>query len=177
ESISTGFCLQSDPVDPSIYAATSSNSSFNPCSLRLPAEGYTQWGYDYCPSAYSWLSVTGLVLFLMSFAPGIGPLAWTINSEIYPMWARGTGVSIATSVRWISNLVVSMTFLSLTEYLTTYGTFFMFAAISASGFFLLLFILPETKGKTLHEVENLFVISKQFPKTENKSLSDLNTYL
>jgi len=48
-------------------------------------------------------------------------MPWTINSEIYPMWARSTGTSIATAVNWIANLIVSMTFLSLLESITTYG--------------------------------------------------------
>lgn len=52
---------------------------------------------------------------------GLGPMPWTINAEIYPTWARSTGTSIATAVNWIINLVVSMTFLSLLEAITTYG--------------------------------------------------------
>ena len=48
----------------------------------------------------------------------MGPMPWTINSEIYPMWARSFGNSMSTSVCWAFNLLVSMTFLSLTEAIT-----------------------------------------------------------
>ena len=53
--------------------------------------------------------------------PGMGPMPWTINSEIYPIWARSTGNAAATFTNWVFNLAVSMSFLSLTETLTRYG--------------------------------------------------------
>ncbi len=56
-------------------------------------------------------------------------MPWTINSEIYPLWARSTGVSVATATNWIFNLFISMTFLTLTEVLTRYGLFLLFHSI------------------------------------------------
>ena len=50
-------------------------------------------------------------------------MPWTVNSEIYPLWARSTGVAFATATNWIFNLLISMTFLTLTEVLTAYGKF------------------------------------------------------
>ena len=52
---------------------------------------------------------------------GMGPMPWTINSEIYPMWARSSCNSVATSVNWLFNLLISMTFLTLTKALTKEG--------------------------------------------------------
>ena len=73
---------------------------------------------DYCPTDSAWLIVLGLVTYLFFFAPGMGPMPWTINAEIYPLWARSLGNSLATSTNWALNLLVSMTFLTLTEVLT-----------------------------------------------------------
>ena len=53
----------------------------------------------------------------------MGPMPWTINSEIYPLWARSTGNGAATFVNWMCNLAVSMSFLSLTEAITRYGKY------------------------------------------------------
>ncbi|VDN09646.1 unnamed protein product [Dibothriocephalus latus] len=58
---------------------------------------------DYCPSVHGWLAVLGLILYLAFFAPGMGPLPWTINAELYPPWARNTGVAMATSANWVAN--------------------------------------------------------------------------
>jgi SP family myo-inositol transporter-like MFS transporter 13 len=52
---------------------------------------------------------------------GMGPMPWTINSEIYPMWARSSCNSVATSTNWMFNLLISMTFLTLTKVLTKEG--------------------------------------------------------
>ena len=52
-------------------------------------------------------------------------MPWTINSEIYPLWARSTGNSLATATNWLCNLIVSMTFLTLTETITKYGKFIL----------------------------------------------------
>ena len=79
---------------------------------------------DYCPSSNAWLIVLGLVSYLFFFAPGMGPMPWTINSEIYPLWARSLGNSLATSTNWAFNLLISMTFLTLTETITKQVHFF-----------------------------------------------------
>ena len=114
------------------------------------------WAYDYCPTNTAWMSTFGLVLYLVFFAPGMGPMPWTINSEIYPLWARGTGNSLATMTNWLFNLLISMTFLTLTEVLTRYGAFWLYTCFAFTGCIFVYFFLPETKGKKLEEVEQLF---------------------
>lgn len=57
------------------------------------------------------------------FIPGMGPMPWTINSEIYPLWARSTGNACAAGVNWTFNILVSLTFLHLAQYITYYGQF------------------------------------------------------
>uniref|UniRef100_A0A6G1SGG7 Proton myo-inositol cotransporter n=1 Tax=Aceria tosichella TaxID=561515 RepID=A0A6G1SGG7_9ACAR len=114
------------------------------------------WAYEWCPSAYSWVTMLGMVMYLMFFAPGMGPMPWTINSELYPSWARSWCLSAATSTNWLFNLLVSMTFLSLTRAITKHGAFYLYAGLATLGFIYFLLVLPETKGKTLEEMDDLF---------------------
>lgn len=83
-------------------------------------------------------------------------MPWTINSEIYPLWSRSFCYSVSTSVNWLFNLLVSLTFLTLTEVLTNHGAYYMYACVAFTGWCLFFVFLPETKGKTLEEIETVF---------------------
>ena len=115
------------------------------------------WHFNGCPNnRLAALAIVALFIYIAFFAPGMGPLPWTVNSEIYPTWARSTGIAIATSVNWISNLIVSMTFLTLADNLGQPGTFGLYAGLGFIGLMFIIFFVPETKGKSLEEVETLF---------------------
>ncbi|GAB5573670.1 proton myo-inositol cotransporter [Prionailurus iriomotensis] len=114
------------------------------------------WAYNFCPTPYSWTALLGLILYLVFFAPGMGPMPWTVNSEIYPLWARSTGNACSSGINWMFNVLVSLTFLHTAEYLTYYGAFFLYAGFAAVGLLFIYGCLPETKGKKLEEIESLF---------------------
>ncbi len=109
----------------------------------------------------STMSLVSFGAYISFFAPGMGAMPWTINAEIYPQHFREAGTSLSTFVNWISNLIVSLTFLSLSHELNTLfevnGTeFFLYAGICLLGFVCLLVMLPETKDVPLEKVINLF---------------------
>ncbi|XP_037369230.1 proton myo-inositol cotransporter [Talpa occidentalis] len=114
------------------------------------------WAYNFCPTPYSWTALLGLILYLAFFAPGMGPMPWTVNAEIYPLWARSTGNACSSGVNWVCNVLVSLTFLHVAERLTYHGAFFLYAGFAALGLLFVYGCLPETKGKTLEEIESLF---------------------
>lgn len=170
-SITNGTCLKSFSSDPAAgsmsilcpaYVANVSNDqSFNLPSKAISSQvvGNMTWSHGPCPSPssnYSYIILGGLCLYLIAFGPGMGPMPWTINSEIYPTWARTTCCSITTSMSWFFNLLISLTFLSLAKAITKEGAFGLYASFGAIGFAFLYFRLPETKGKQLEETYAMF---------------------
>ena len=121
------------------------------------------------------LALLSLCLYLAGFAPGLGTLPWTVNSELHPPWCRAEAVSLTTATNWIINFLVSATFLSLIDLLGRPATFFMYAVITSVGAGVLYRYLPETKGVTLEEVEGLFTesrVSNRLSSVEYSMLPD-----
>ncbi|CAN0910349.1 Inositol transporter 4 [Linum grandiflorum] len=108
-----------------------------------------------CPSKIGFLAVIILGLYIISYSPGMGTAPWIVNSEIYPLRYRGVGGGIAAVANWTSNLIVSLTFLTMTQTLTVAGAFLMFAAISLVMLVAIFFLVPETKGLQFEQVEKL----------------------
>jgi len=97
-----------------------------------------------------------LVLVLMAIATysmTLAPITWVVLSEIFPNSIRGTAMAIATTSLWIACFVLTYTFPILNRLLHASGTFWLYALICLSGFLFILKKLPETKGKTLEEIE------------------------
>ena len=87
------------------------------------------------------------------FAASLGPVAWVLISEIFPNRIRGIAMSIAVLSLWVANFMLSMTFPVLTKNLGPSYTFWLYAAICGVGALLSAKLIPETKNKTLEEIE------------------------
>ena len=108
-----------------------------------------------------WLAVISLMLYVGSFAIGLGPVFWLMISEIYPLKIRGRAMSTATVVNWGMNLLVAITFLTLIQKLGTPGTFWLYGIIGIGAIVFVYFRVPETKGKSLEEIERLCYLGKR----------------
>lgn len=108
---------------------------------------------EYHSSMMTWISLISLMLYTASFAISLGPIFWLMISEIYPLEVRGQAMSIATIANWLSNLLIALSFLSLIEYLGPSLTFWLYAIIGIGAWFFCYFLVPETKQKTLEEIE------------------------
>jgi SP family myo-inositol transporter-like MFS transporter 13 len=147
-----GQCVRGDefgPLDPTVCSAGS-------------------FEFEGCPNPYGYLSVIFMVLFLLTFGIGMSGLPWTVNSEIHVIKYRSIAVSISTATNWIMNLIVSATFLSFSDRLTPHRAFWVYAFMSGLGVIWLYFKLPETKGKSLEEITNVF--AGRQPETRKKSV-------
>lgn len=103
------------------------------------------------------ITVMAMFLYLFSFGMGLSTMPYTMNSEIYPEEYRGTCVAQATGVFWFTNFIVSVTFLTLASVLGNAGVFFLYAAIVFVSEVIFFFLVPETAGLSLHEIQELFV--------------------
>lgn len=100
-----------------------------------------------------WIAVGSLMLYIASFAVSMGPIAWLIIAEVFPLKIRGRAMGLTTMCNWAFNLVVAMTFLTLIQKLGKAGTFWLYAALGILGWLFCYFMVPETKGRTLEEIE------------------------
>ncbi len=108
---------------------------------------FTEWSFI---DRASVLSLMGYVAF---FAIGLGPVTWVILSEIYPLKVRGKAMTIVIFVNWACNYLVSLTFLDLIAMLKIEGAFLLYALVSALALWFIYRFIPETRGKSLEEIE------------------------
>ncbi|GAB3667227.1 sugar porter family MFS transporter [Halopiger thermotolerans] len=101
-----------------------------------------------------WVATGSLMLYVGFFAIGLGPVFWLMISEIYPMEFRGTAMGVVTVLNWAANLVVSLTFLRLVDVFGQSGTFWLYGVLSLAALAFCYRLVPETKGRSLEEIEN-----------------------
>jgi MFS transporter, SP family, arabinose:H+ symporter len=99
------------------------------------------------------LMLASILLYVAFFALGMGPGPWLIISEIFPTKVRGRAASIATSALWSGTLVVTFTFLTLVNVLSLWGTFAIYGALSFACFVYVWKVVPETRGRTLEQIQ------------------------
>ena len=87
----------------------------------------------------------------------LAPVTWVLIAEIFPNRIRGAAISVAVSALWIACFILTYTFPLLNTALGAAKTFWLYAAICTAGFFFILFRVPETKGRTLEQIEKELV--------------------
>lgn len=99
------------------------------------------------------LVVTAIACYAMT----LGPVTWVLLSEIFPNKVRGVAVATGTFALWVASFILTYTFPFLNKALGTAGTFWIYTAICAAGLVFFLFRMPETKGKSLEQLEKEMV--------------------
>jgi SP family galactose:H+ symporter-like MFS transporter len=101
----------------------------------------------------AWLSLICILAYVGAFAVGLGPIFWVLIGEIFPPAARAEGAGIATSANWFWNFVVGVAFLPAVTAIGQGEAFWLFAAVCALALVFVNRYVPETKGRTLAEVD------------------------
>jgi sugar porter (SP) family MFS transporter len=107
--------------------------------------------------------ITGLPMLLLvlaaigCYAMSLAPVTWVVISEIFPNRIRGAAMSVAVTALWLACFILTFTFPWLNSRLGPARTFWAYAAICVAGFLFIRFRLPETKGRTLEQIERELV--------------------
>lgn len=104
-------------------------------------------------SSYGWLPLACLVIYVLGFSIGFGPIPWLMLGEILPSRIRGTAASIATGFNWACTFIVTKSFDNVIALLSMYGTLWLYAGICVIGVLFVIFFVPETRGISLEEIE------------------------
>ncbi|CAN0909991.1 Polyol transporter 5, partial [Linum grandiflorum] len=110
--------------------------------------GNVNWAIGLCIS---------MVLFMVAFfSIGMGPITWVYSSEIFPLRLRAQGTGMGVALNRVMSGVISTSFISMYKAMTISGVFFLFAGVAAAGFVFFFSCYPETQGRTLEDMEDLF---------------------
>ncbi len=119
----------------------------------------SNYGYD-----TKWVAMGSIIMFIASFAFSLGPIGWILISEIMPLAIRGTAMSIATMSNFVFNFIVALIFPTLLEAIGEPLTFGIFGMIGVFSLFYTWKYIPETKGRSLEQIEQSW--------KEGKSISE-----
>ena len=132
-------------------------TTFPLMSLFLLMTGFAFW----IPAenkAHIAVIALGIYLFGIVYSPGEGPVPFTYSAEAFPLYLRDIGMSFATATTWFFNFVISITFPRLLGAFKPQGAFGWYAGWNIVGFILVLLFLPETKGLSLEELDQVFSV-------------------
>ncbi len=107
-----------------------------------------------------YFQITGVFMIVLvvaaiaCYAMTLGPVTWVLLAEIFPNRVRAVAVATSTFALWVGSSTLTYTFPLLNVSLGSYGTFWIYSAVCFVGFLFITFMLPETKGKSLEELED-----------------------
>nr|XP_012151512.1 PREDICTED: facilitated trehalose transporter Tret1-like isoform X1 [Megachile rotundata] len=107
-------------------------------------------------SAYGWIPLMSLIVYVIGFSLGFGPIPWLMMGEILPVKIRGSAASVATAFNWTCTFVVTKTYEDMVWLMGAHGAFWLFGTIVLIGFIFVIACVPETRGRSLEEIEKRF---------------------
>ncbi|XP_054842170.1 solute carrier family 2, facilitated glucose transporter member 12 [Eublepharis macularius] len=124
-------------------------------SVSSQAEFHIATGAAGVPEALKWLSLVSLLVYIAAFSVSLGPMSWLVLSEIFPGGIRGRAIALTSSVNWGVNLLISSTFLTITDLIGLPWVYFIYALMSLASLAFVIVFIPETKGCSLEQISIL----------------------
>ena len=116
----------------------------------------SQFQHDWVThAAAGWACVVMIWLYIINFAYSWGPVSWTLIAEVFSLSIRAKGTSLGASTQWMLSFVIALVTPRMLEAIS-WGLYIFFAAWLAAGMVFVYFFVPETKGKTLEEMDQVF---------------------
>lgn len=122
--------------------------------------------------AVGWVACAFVWIFALGFSYSWGPCSWIIITEIFPLSVRSKGLSIAVSANWMNHFIIGQVTPSMLQHLG-YGTFILFGIFSFLGGCFIMFLVPETKGVSLEEMEELFGNNTNLASEDLRRIEDI----
>lgn len=104
----------------------------------------------------AWTSVVGLLTYVSAYQLSFGPISWLIVGEVFPLAVRGQAIALATVTNFGSNFLVSLVLPTLRETMGPANLYLIFASIAGVALLTIYSIVPETKGRSLEEIEAMW---------------------
>ncbi|XP_007952244.1 solute carrier family 2, facilitated glucose transporter member 12 [Orycteropus afer afer] len=104
------------------------------------------------PAFLKWLSLASLLVYVAAFSIGLGPMPWLVLSEIFPGGIRGRAMALTSSMNWGINLLISLTFLTVTDLIGLPWVCFLYTIMSLASLAFVVVFIPETKGCSLEQI-------------------------
>ncbi|XP_072933719.1 facilitated trehalose transporter Tret1 [Epargyreus clarus] len=106
-------------------------------------------------SAVGWIPLVCLVLFIISFSLGLGPIPWMMMAELFAVEVRGTASGIAVITNWLLVFIVTLCFPLMKDAIGMHSCFWFFSGFMVFCVFFVFFLIPETKGKTISQIQTI----------------------
>ncbi|XP_058422802.1 solute carrier family 2, facilitated glucose transporter member 12 [Diceros bicornis minor] len=104
------------------------------------------------PAFLKWLSLASLLAYVAAFSIGLGPMPWLVLSEIFPGGIRGRAFALTSSMNWGINLLISLTFLTVTDRIGLPWVCFFYTVMSLASLAFVVVFIPQTKGCSLEQI-------------------------
>ncbi|XP_046289234.1 solute carrier family 2, facilitated glucose transporter member 10 isoform X3 [Marmota monax] len=167
-----------DPQEPALSASKKAKTRPAGRDVRTPAPPALSTSSPVTPGpapqqvVLRWAALVCMMAFVSAFSFGFGPVTWLVLSEIYPVEVRGRAFAFCNSFNWATNLLVSLSFLDLIGAIGLSWTFLFYGLTAVLGLGFIYLVVPETKGRSLAEIDQQFQKSRYeahpvlWPQTE-----------